>query len=88
MVLTCEATSSLPSQLSWVGPSGPVTSGNGVTVVNYPYTSQSNLAFHPLKVSHAGQYTCVSTVEEVGSVKEASKLVSVQGKICLVKLRV
>lgn len=83
MVLTCEAISNIPTKLTWVGPSGPVTSGNGVTVVIYPDALQSNLAFYPLRPSHAGEYTCISTVEEVDSVKEASKLVSIQGKYCL-----
>ena len=80
VVLTCQSMSSLPSQMTWVGPNGPVTSGNGVTVVTDEQISQSGLALHPVRVSHAGQYTCVSVVEEVGSLKEASILVAVQRK--------
>lgn len=83
MVLTCEAISNIPPKLTWVGPNGPVKNGNGVTVVTYPDTFQSSLAFYPLRPSHAGQYTCISSVEDVDSVKEASKLVSVQGKYVL-----
>lgn len=79
VVLTCEAISNIPPKLTWVGPSGPVKNGNGVTVVTYPDALHSNLAFYPLRPSHAGQYTCISSVEDVDSVKEASKLVSVQG---------
>ena len=80
MVLTCQSMSSLPSKMTWMGPNGPVTSGNGVTVVTDEQNSQSSLAFHPVRVSHAGQYTCISVVEEVGSLKEANILVAVQRK--------
>ena len=80
MVLTCQSLSSVPSEMTWVGPNGPVTNGNGVTVVTDEENSQSSLAFHPVRVSHAGQYTCISLVEEVGSLKEASILVAVQRK--------
>ena len=79
VVLTCHSMSSLPSQITWVGPDGPVTSGNGVTLITDQENSESSLAFHPVTVSHAGQYTCISTVEEVSSIEEASILVSVQG---------
>ena len=78
MVLTCQSVSGIRTQLTWVGPNGPVTSGSGVTVITS--TSQSTLAFHPLRVSHAGRYTCISTVEKIGSIKRASTLLSVQGK--------
>ena len=79
VVLTCHSMSSLPSEITWVGPYGPVTSGNGVTLITDQVNSESSIAFHPLRVSHAGQYTCVSTVAEVNSIEEASILVSVQG---------
>lgn len=80
MVLVCTSVSSTPSVQTWVGPDGPVRSGRGVTVIDAADVGRSTLAFHPLRVSHAGQYKCISTVEVAGSVKEASTLVSVKGK--------
>ena len=83
VTLTCEVVSNLPTQLSWTGPNGPVTSGDGITVVEMlvdPQTTRSTLAFHPLRVSHAGEYTCFSRLTQVASEKEASMLVNVQSK--------
>ena len=83
VVLTCESVSDRLPHLTWVGPDGPVTSGNGITVLykNINETaSQSTLAFHPLRTSHAGLYTCTSNVESGFSVKEESHSVSVQSK--------
>lgn len=81
VTLTCEAVSNVPTQLSWTGPSGPVTDGGGVSIITevVDQTARSILAFHPLLVSHAGQYTCQSSLTEITSVEEASNIVSVQG---------
>ena len=82
VTLTCEVVSNVPTKLSWTGPSGPVSSGAGVSVITNEVdqqTTQSILAFHPLRVSHAGEYTCRSTLEGIVSVQEASTIVSVQG---------
>ena len=82
VTLTCEVVSNIPAKLSWTGPSGPVSSGAGVSVITNEVdqqTTQSILAFHPLRVSHAGEYICRSTLEGIGSVQEASTIVSVQG---------
>ena len=84
MSLTCEVESNAPAELSWTGPSGAeVTDGAGVSIIHDEVdfqTTRSILVFHPLRVSHAGQYTCRSTLEKFASVKEASAVVSVQGK--------
>ena len=79
--LTCEAVSNVPTQLAWTGPSGPVTDGGGVSIITevVDQTARSILAFHPLLVSHAGQYTCQSSLTEIASVEEASMIISVQG---------
>ena len=83
VTLTCEVVSNAPTQLTWTGPNGPVTSGGGVSIITDPVdqqTTHSTLAFHPLLVSHAGQYTCRSTLAGIPSVEEANMIVSVQGK--------
>lgn len=81
VVLVCTSVSSIPSVQTWVGPDGPVRSGRGVTLIDAADLGRSTLAFHPLRVSHAGLYRCISTVEVAGSIKEASTLVSVKGKL-------
>ena len=82
--LTCDVVSNIPTQISWMGPNGPVTNGNGVSVITIvldQQTTQSSLAFHPLQTSHAGVYTCLSTLTDIVSEMEASMLVSVQSKL-------
>ena len=81
--LTCEVESNAPAELSWTGPSGAeVIDGAGVSIIHDDVdlqTTRSILVFHPLRVSHAGQYTCQSTLEGIASVEETSTVVSVQG---------
>ena len=84
VTLTCRVVSNVPTQLSWTDHSGPVTSGAGVSIITDDVdqqTTESTLAFHPLTVSHAGQYNCRSTLQGIASVQEANMIVSVQGKI-------
>jgi hypothetical protein len=81
VTLTCEVESNLPTELTWTGPSGPLASGGGVSVITNivdERTIQSTLAFHPLSVSHAGQYICHSTQDGTGEVVEANTIISVQ----------
>ena len=83
MVLSCESVSDRLPHLTWVGPNGPVTSGNGITVFSKNTSetaSQSKLEFCPLLTSHAGCYTCISNVESGFSIKKKNQIVSIQSK--------
>ena len=83
VTLTCLVESNVPTELVWTGPSGPITSSSLVSVTTTTVddnTVQSVLAFHPLRVSHAGLYVCQSTQHATGDVAEANAVVSVQGK--------
>ena len=83
MVLTCESVSDRLPHLTWVGPDGPITSGNDINLFSKNINetaSQSTLVFHMIRTSHAGRYTCISNVEGDFSVKNESHIVSIQSK--------
>ena len=83
--LTCNVTSDLPPTVKWLDPddnavdnsdssvivSQPVTLGNTTTLV---------LKFDPLKASHGGSYSCVSTVAKPSSFKRMRRHLEVQCK--------
>ena len=69
--LTCTATiaAGLPGNptvsLGWLGPSGTVTSGSGITLgtqTTQGTTTTQTLTFNPVRVAHAGGYTCQATL--------------------------
>ena len=70
LTLTCtvrETISGLTNMPSahWMGPSGPVTSGEDIVVTQTARdntTANVTLTFSSLHTSHAGEYTCQGTV--------------------------
>ena len=78
LTLTCtvhETISGLTNMPSahWMGPSGPVISGeDSVTqTVRDNMTANVTLTFSPLHTSHAGEYTCQGTVVTLAGVENA-----------------
>ena len=70
LTLTCTVTeiisglTNMPSA-HWMGPSGPVTSGDNIVVTetfSNDMTVTVTLSFSSLHTSHAGLYTCQGTV--------------------------
>ena len=83
LILTCDSVSNRSFLLSWLGPDGLVTSGDGITVQVEEESDtalHSSLIFSPLRTSHAGNYTCISNVAEGFSVKEVISFLSVKSK--------
>ena len=69
--LSCTATiaAGLPGNptvsLGWLGPSGTVSSGSGITLgtqATQGTTTTRTLTFNPVRVAHAGGYTCQATL--------------------------
>lgn len=83
LILTCNSVSNKPHILSWMGPNGLVTSGDGITVQLEEESDtvlQSSLIFSPLRTSHAGNYSCISNVEEGFSIKEVISFLGIQSE--------
>ena len=83
VVLTCLSASDRLPQLTWEGPSGPVSSGSGITVLEEQErennTARSALIFSPLQTSHAGAYTCASNIESGFKTKTYTSHLYVKG---------
>ena len=83
--LTCNVSvasgSGIPT-VQWVGPgsSAPITTGGDFTLSS---TSPYILTINPLRQSHAGQYTCEATVQNVTIT--ASESLAVDGITVLTK---
>ena len=93
LTLTCtvtEAISGLTNMPSahWVGPSGPVTSGDDIVVTetfSNDTTVTVTLSFSSLHTSHAGLYTCQGTVVSPAAVDDVISTlntVTVRCKCC------
>ena len=66
--LTCTVTSDRPPSLSWTG------SGKGVVVHSQTvngFTSTLVIEFSPLRTSHGGAYTCLSSISPSPSVHDS-----------------
>ena len=80
LTLTCtvrETISGLTNMPSahWMGPSGPVTSGEDIVVtekVRDDTTATVTVTFSSLHTSHAGQYTCQGTVVTPAGVEDVT----------------
>ena len=80
LTLTCtvtEVTSGLTNVPSaqWMGPSGPVTSGDDIVVTetfSNDMTVTVTLSFSSLHTSHAGLYTCQGTVVSPAAVDDVN----------------
>ena len=80
LTLTCtvrETISGLTNMPSahWMGPSGPVTSGEDIVVTQIVHddtTANVTVTFSSLHTSHAGQYTCQGTVVTPAGVENAT----------------
>ena len=80
LTLTCTVTevisglTNMPSA-HWMGPSGPVTSGDDI-VVNETFSNATTvtvtLSFSSLHTSHAGLYTCQGTVVSPAAVDDVT----------------
>ena len=82
-VLACLTESNMFTNVTWMGPDGTITSGNGITLhvqKENETTVKYLLKFLILKTSHAGNYTCISNVEDGFSTKEVTTLVWPQSK--------
>ena len=79
LTLTCtvrEIISGLTNMASahWMGPSGPVTSGEDSVMTQTTRdntTANVTVTFSPLHTSHAGEYTCQGTVVTPAGVENA-----------------
>ena len=83
LALTCYSTCNRLARLSWESDSAPVTGGVGISVhqdQESPNTVKSVLIFYPLRTSHAGDYTCVSDVENGFAIKRSTTHVHVQSE--------
>ena len=80
LTLTCtvrETISGLTNMPSahWMGPSGPVTSGEDIVVTQIVHddtTANVTVTFSSLHTSHAGEYTCQGTVVTPAGVENAT----------------
>lgn len=82
LTLNCTATSNHVPLLTWVGPNGPTNVENGIIVseqINGDM-KQTILTFDPLRTSHAGNYTCISIIEDSVSKIVAQHLVIVESE--------
>ena len=70
-ILNCTATiaAGLPGNpsisLGWLGPGGTLTGGSGITLgtqATQGTTTTRTLTFNPVRVAHAGGYTCQATL--------------------------
>ena len=80
LTLTCTVTevisglTSMPSA-HWMGPSGPVTSGDDIVVTDNfsnDTTVTVTLSFSSLHTSHVGLYTCQGTVVSPAAVDDVT----------------
>ena len=88
--LSCTATiaAGLPGNptvsIGWLGPSGTVTSGSGITLgtqATQGTTTTRTLTFNPVRVAHAGGYTCQATLSTPDApTGNSTRNVSVIGK--------
>ena len=80
LTLTCtvrETISGLTNMPSahWMGPSGPVTSGEDIVVTQIVHddtTATVTVTFSSLHTSHAGEYTCQGTVVTPAGVEDVT----------------
>ena len=89
LTLNCTTISNHMPDMMWVGPNGPAIAENGSTVseqVNGDLKS-TILMFDPLRTSHAGNYTCISIIEDNFSTIQAHHLVTVESKPQFVNVR-
>lgn len=84
LTLTCTVVSDGPPHVRWIGPDGQPISREGITVS--PHTASGlittlQLMFLPLRTSHGGTYTCISSVDTSSGTMNATHdfLVGVQG---------
>ena len=83
LTLNCTATSNLVPQLKWIGLSDLASVEKGISLSEH-LNGQSKtaiLTFDPLQTSYAGNYTCVSIIEDNISELVADYLITVESKL-------
>jgi len=83
LTLNCTATSNLVPHLIWIGLSDLANVENGIILSEHLNGDLKSaiLTFDPLQTSHAGNYTCVSTIEDNISKLVADYLITVESKL-------
>ena len=79
LTLNCTSTSNLVPHLKWIGLSDLANFENVSEHLNGESKS-AILTFDPLQTSHAGNYTCVSIIEENVSKLVANHFITVESK--------
>ena len=84
LVLTCHVRSDDPSIVEWLDPNGVPVRNSDLIFVDGPFVDGNKTTLHmyfrPVHTSHAGVYTCRSSVTLSDSVKTASHNVTVQSE--------
>jgi len=89
LMLKCTTMSNHVPDMLWIGSNGTAITENGSSVseqVNGDLKS-TTLMFDPLRTSHAGNYTCISNIEDNFSTIQAHHLVTVESKPQFVNVR-
>ena len=74
--LICNVTAEFTHSVKWLDSTNNTVNDPDITMVTVPNgvnTTSLLLHFDPLKTSHAGTYTCVSTISEPTSIKMATR---------------
>ncbi len=85
--ISCVVRTDVQGTVEWVDSIGTSVSSSSTLSVHDPLTigniTTLNLHFNPLHTSHGDQYTCISKVDILQSVKSASEDVIVQSEFCV-----
>ena len=83
--LTCTVTSDFPPTVKWLDPeNNEVNGSDGYVTIGQPTLDENCttlvLSFDPVKISHGGVYSCISTIKEPYLQKKAMQRLTVQSK--------
>ena len=80
--LTCNVTAEFAHSVKWLDSNNTEIDDPDIAIVIVSDDNTTSLLLHfdPLKTSHAGTYTCVSSISEPTSIKMATRNLLVQSK--------